>query len=252
MAMRFWELKSTVMTSKLAEPDFEAMNKLKDVYPRADGMPRSKRDPNIPVHILLTSKRITDFVSVWMGRCIVQDRVLRLFREEGFTGFDMHLVSARMKVRGMREKPLDPCDERWGLRPREAASVQVPVLWELLTRGWGGMAPPESGIRLIEGPSDAPKRLRYSAYTDASHLIDEAQWDGSDFFMVWPMPGHIFVTDRVARFIRKNKLTGAKLIRSDKLVFPSFLASQSFSPGRLSHWLPDPRAREIGEPLGIY
>jgi hypothetical protein len=44
-----------------------------------------------------------------------------------------------------------------------------------------------------------------------SNLLDQNQWDGSDFFMVWPYPKFIFITARVAEFIKKYKLTGARL-----------------------------------------
>jgi hypothetical protein len=81
-------------------------------------------------------------------------------------------------------------------------------------------------------------------------MVDRNQWNGSDLFFVWPFPLCRFVTERVAMFIKKNKLTGVKVIRQDKY-HPSHQIAGAM-PGRLRSWLPEARAREIGEPLGIY
>jgi hypothetical protein len=55
------------------------------------------------------------------------------------------------------------------------------------------MANPESGIRFNE-VSSSPEYgfLRYTDLRDAEKLIDVTQWDGSDFFMVWPLPRFVF------------------------------------------------------------
>ena len=50
-------------------------------------------------------------------------------------------------------------------------------------------------------------------------LIDASKWDGSDFFMVWPLPLFIFVTDRVVRAIHDSRLTGGVLKRPGDLDF---------------------------------
>jgi hypothetical protein len=44
-------------------------------------------------------------------------------------------------------------------------------------------------------------------------------------------------------------LTGVKAIPADAIAGP---ATESVVPGYLRQWMPEPRAREIGEPLGIY
>jgi hypothetical protein len=83
-------------------------------------------------------------------------------------------------------------------------------------------------------------------------LIDDQQWDGSDFFIVWPLPGYRFTIDRVARAIREHQFTGVQFTAPESLDFNGRLFPQTLSPGRLSWWMPEPRARELGEPLGIY
>ena len=113
--------------------------------------------------------------------------------------------------------------------------------------GWAGIAPAESGVRLVER-CDGCGHIRYSGCENSDALIDVSQWDGGDFFMVWPLPKYIFVTDRVAQLVRDNRLMGAVLERPADLRF----TSGGFSPGRLSYWMPEQRAHEFGDALGIY
>jgi hypothetical protein len=249
MATRFWHLTDPEGTRGLAEWDYPPGERLFEgpilcpVNPDHQGP--GKRIPDL--RVLLTSKRITDFVWTWSSECLVQDRVLQLLREQGFTGFEVRPVEARMKV---REKEPDPCDDNPGLRADEATKVRIPTLWELVVVGWGGVAPAESGIGLMERCPGCGLEV-YSDFTNASRLIDEKQWDGSDFFIVWPLPRYIFVADRVARFIRAQKLAGARLQRLDTLKkHPGVIPG--IRPGGLSYVMPEPCAREIGEPLGIY
>ena len=199
-----------------------------------------------PVDVLLTSKRITDFVRTYYGEFLVQDRVLRMFREEGFTGFEVHPVTARMKIRA---REVDPCDDFSGVSERQAERVQVPVFGELVRTGWGGHAPPESGIRLLERCPDCGYS-NYTSWDDPAYLVDEKQWDGSDFFVVWPLPLLVFVSDRVARFIQREKLTGVRPIPIEQMGVSPHI--RTASPGRLKLWMPEEQARELGEPLGIY
>ena len=58
----------------------------------------------------------------------------------------------------------------------------------------------------------------------------------------------IFVTDRVVRLMRRERVTGCTLAPVSELE----CNSAGLNPGRLSYWMPEARARELGEPLGIY
>jgi hypothetical protein len=212
----FWSLRGPESTAKLAEwaddMDFEST-----VTCPIDGSRRpGKRLPDLSV--TLPRGAVQDFVWTWYSERLLQDHVLELFRASGLTGFEVKPVKVKFK-RVMDRKP--------------------PRLWEMVVTGWGGMAPPESGIRLIER-CDGCGHTVYSGCTRPDKLIDYSQWDGSDFFIVWPLPKYIFVTDRVAITIRSNHLTGANLKSPDTLDL-----SGGFSPGRLSHWMPEQRAREI-------
>lgn len=176
--------------------------------------------------VVLPGRAIKDFVWVWGSDCLIQEGVLAVFRENGFTGYEVR--PARAHFRG------DPLGV-------------PPPLWELVVTGWAGMASPESGVKLTYSCPFCGS-IKYSCFDDASCLIDVNQWDGGDFFMVWPLPKFIFITDRVAQALRERKLTGFRLVRPDDLKCDF----GGFSPGRLSHWMPEARARELGEPLGIY
>jgi hypothetical protein len=241
---QFWDLAERDTAEGLAEwaPDREAERLPCSLNPQQHRLHRYSSELNV----LLTSKRFTDFIWTYYSDLMIQDRVLGMFREQGFTGFEVRPVTARMKIRA-REP--DPCDDTPGVSDRDAGRAQIPVLWELLRRGWGGHAPPESGFRLLERCPDCG----YSTYTSSDNparLVDEAQWDGSDFFMVWPLPLFVFVSDRVARFIQRERLTGARLVPIEQMgVHPHISGA---SPGRLKLWMPEERARELGEPLGIY
>src|SRR5207244_4348579 len=85
------------------------------------------------------------------------------------------------------------------------------VFRELVVTGWGGVAPKSSGVRLIESCSNCGL-LTYSRVLEWTNLFDERQWDGSEIFIIWPLPRYIMVTNRVASLINSNRLTGVKCV----------------------------------------
>jgi uncharacterized protein CXXCG len=175
--------------------------------------------------VVLPGKDVEDFVWTWYGDFLIQDHVLSFLKEQRFTGFEVKPVRARFK-----KKSVEP----------------PPKLWELVVTGWGGMAPPESGIEMTYH-CEACGLTRYSGLSNPDNLIDERRWDGSDFFIVWPLPGFIFVTDRVANAIKDKGFSGVVFTASIDL-----RPTDGLGAGRLSYYMPEQRAREIGEPLGIY
>jgi hypothetical protein len=80
--------------------------------------------------------------------------------------------------------------------------------------------------------------------------VDPAQCDGSDFFMVWPIPKFVFVTEAVADCVRDYQLTGVARERSHEYE-PGRAVTGTLTPGRLSYWMPESRARELGRQAGI-
>lgn len=157
------------------------------------------------LRVVLNSARIDDFVWTHSGECMIRDHVLRAFRHAGFTGFDV----ARVEITKMRRRPR--------AKEHDTIEEEPPRLWELVVTGWAGEAAPESGIRMTyycEGCG----HTRYSNPRHPEHLLDPAQWDGSDFFLIWPI-GFIFITDRVAQFLRDKRYKGWRVVRPDEIDF---------------------------------
>jgi hypothetical protein len=159
-----------------------------------------------------------------MSECLVQQRVVELLRHNGVTGYALKEVEAAFE-----RHPMPP-----------------PRLWELVVTGWGGVAPPESGVRLLESCSTCGHRV-FTAFSDASKLVDPATWDGSDFFMVWPLPRFIFVTEKIARIVRSEELIGVELVEASQLR----LQGDTLTPGLLSDWFPRDVAAKLGRAIGI-
>jgi hypothetical protein len=60
---------------------------------------------------------------------------------------------------------------------------------------------------------------RYSSYTNGI-IVDEEEWDGSDFFTVDGYPMRIIVTERVKDLVVSAGLTNVLLIPSGNLRWP--------------------------------
>ena len=223
--MPFWNLESPSSTREQANWD-DGMDWERIVCPVNPGHQRAgKRITDL--HIVVPSHGISDFIRTpVLSYCVIRDQVMRLFRKEGITGFVVKPVKVQCS------------------RTDEAP----PILWELVVTGWAGMAKPASGVRLDESASCREcGHLRYKGLCNPKELIDGSQWDGSDFFMVWPLPKYIFVTNRVVTIIRDHRLTGFHPAPVSEL-----RKTDGFTPGRLHYYMPEDRARQLGEPLGIY
>jgi hypothetical protein len=122
------------------------------------------------------------------------------------------------------------------------------TVWEAIVLGWGGQAAPESGVR-VEEECPVCHHRHYSRISDPERLIQLDQWDGSDVFMIWPLPAFMFVTEKVIDLIIENSITGATWRKS---LPPHLLEGDGYSPGGLALWMPEERARVIGDPLGIF
>ncbi len=223
---RFWRLQPTSSTSRLAKWNDEEMDLEQVVCSVDEGHQRAGRRLT-PISVEIPKGKVENFVWTWYSECLIDNKVLISFRDQGFSGFEVRPVQAKF-ARGIDAPP---------------------KLWEFLVTGWAGLAPPESGVKRIEYCNTC-QHARYSDVTDPNMLIDDANWDGSDFFIVWPMPRFIFVTDRVARFLRSQKFSGFELCRSNELQKANGVIA-GLSPGRLSYWMSDDRAVKIGRASGI-
>lgn len=159
-----------------------------------------------------------DMVWTWYSECLFSEELVDLVRRERLTGLEFHPAS----VRG-------PSGAPFGRQ-----------YWEVAVRGWAGMATPESGIKL---QYDCPEcgHLCYSAFADASRLIDERDWDGSDFFMVWPLPKFIFVTQRVAQIFRRHRIGPCRFVHLAEVKS----GSAELSPGRSFYGITDKQQAAI-------
>ncbi len=181
--------------------------------------------------VVLSDGPLNDVIRTWYTEFLVQDRTLNILRASGVTGFDVKPVKARY----------------------EKSSEKPPKLWEICVTGWGGIADPSSGIRLNLAKScEICGHLVYTELTRPERLIDKEKWDGSDLFFVWPMPKFIMCTSRVMRIVKDHHLTGVRFTPTSELKVGSKVVIDGFSPGRLSYWMPEDRAKQLGEPLGIY
>jgi hypothetical protein len=156
----------------------------------------------------------------WGGECLVHESLVAEFRAHGFSGFQLKPATVRFR------------------EGRISRSYQ-----EIVVVGWAGIAPPESGIHVVR---QCPKChwKAYSNLIDGEHLVDWSQWTGEDFFMVWPLPTFILITERVTNFLRRERVKSYSL----KALYRT---RDGFSVPRLSSFLPNDLARKYGKPLGL-
>jgi hypothetical protein len=114
-------------------------------------------------------------------------------------------------------------------------------VFELKVTGWGGIAPLESGIHVIKECPQCNRQV-FSGFTSPNKLFSEEAWDGSDFFLIWPMPKYIMITDDVADHLIKSKYTGVRIETLDKLPKPLI---DTYTPGHLHDWFDGGKLAEI-------
>ena len=222
MKEEFWVLEASGAT-QFAEWSESVHYGDKVLCPLVSGHSRPGRRSN-PLSVELPS-RLRDFMWTGMSECLVQDRVVELFEQDSVTGYALSEVEASF---------------------RKPSKLPPPRLRELLVRGWGGLAPPSSGVRLLESCPGCGHRV-YSTFSSPLKLIDPSAWDGSDVFMVWPLPRFIMVTTKVANLIERAELTGAALIPISQL----HTQGDTLTPGSLSDWFPSEEAARLGSKIGI-
>jgi hypothetical protein len=221
---RYWFLSRPPYTPTLQWDKEAGRRTIQNVCPVDPAHNRSGKRPG-ELQLILPDTQLQDFAWTSYGDCLIQDRVLKEFTSAGFTGFYSRPVH---------------------LRREHDATELLPTLWELQITGWGGMARAESGVTRTERCPICGWQI-YTRFTNPALLIDDANWDGSDFFMVWPMPRYVFIADRVASLIRSKGFTGADVIELSQIPLP-----RGFGPGGLRDWMPEERARKLGVQLDIY
>jgi hypothetical protein len=104
---------------------------------------------------------------------------------------------------------------------------------ELVITGTAGDASERSGVYLMDYCKHC-RASEFSAPTNLSDLVDEKEWDGSDFFIVWPLTKYIIISSRVAKFLNEENITGGQVTKLENL---SFSKDSSLSPGIPSSFL---------------
>jgi len=161
--------------------------------PRHD---RRRRIGNL--RLILPTSHIGDFIWTIYSECIVSDRVLNLFKDSGFSGFEAR-TSEIVRVRRLPKNERDT----------------IPRIWELVTTGTAGDASPESGIRLLYR-CPVCDYTRYSSFQEGI-IVDAQQWDGTDFFTVKGYPSFTLIAERVKDLIVDHRLTNCAIIKATDL-----------------------------------
>jgi hypothetical protein len=174
----------------------------------------------------LPSRPLADLEWTWIDDMFITERGLEFLNHHNVTGFETRpLMEATYKRRSRGEPP---------------------PLFELSVTGWGGLAAAAAGLEVVE----FCPACRYRKYriADPSRLIDPGTWDGSDLFIVWPLPAYRFASARLADIIRRNRVPGVKLVPASQIpVEPGGGAA----PGPLTKWMPERRALELGKKFDV-
>jgi len=175
--------------------------------------------PKRPLEIIAPIRPLTDFQWTVFGDCIVTSTVKASFETAQLSGAEFRTVK---------------CYSSSGL-PFEQE------LFELRVIGWGGMAAPSSGVHVIRECKYCGRRV-YSGYTNPADLFDFDGWDGTDLFVIWPLPRYIMILPSVKSWIIENGFSGVvprELSRLPKVV------AGTLTPGSLDDWFDDDKVRAI-------
>ncbi len=191
--------------------------------PVDSGTPRAHHAVSWPCGNIVVRCHFRQRVEVlwtWDTSCLIRSDFLERLVSEGFTGF----VTRQALV--------------------EFPNATVCRDYrELLVTGWGGVARRESGIRLKSECPYCGSRT-YTPCENPDDVLDEAQWDGSDLFRIWPMP-HYFASSRLEAFLCKSHFRYGLLLTLGQLHTPQFKRlSLGYGPLPLDTRMP--RARALG------
>jgi Protein of unknown function (Gmx_para_CXXCG) len=151
------------------------------------------------LHLHCVSKKVADFSSTILSDIVITDHALDVLRQEGLTGFNV--------------KPPVICSN-----PKLDKRFTIPKLWEFLVTGKAGNAHPDSGI-VLKWKCASCGLFRYSAF-EHGLIVNEATYDGSDFFTVTEYPKHVLVSERAKNVIEGNSLSNVQFVESSKLQWP--------------------------------
>jgi hypothetical protein len=177
-----------------------------------------------PERVILT-RPMDDVVWTWSSDLLLSEPVLQMLLRNRITGFETR-----------------PVDVVWS-RP---TTEMPPKLFELVVTGWGGKASPQSGLKIMKYCPSCKHRV-YSV-SEPRRIIDPAMWDGSDFFIVWPLPRRRFVSDRLAKLLREARFSGLELVRAADI---PMRPGSTLTPGPLTDYMPQQRALELAKKFDV-
>jgi hypothetical protein len=176
--------------------------------------------------VILDPRGADDVTWTWMNDILVSQDVLDLFEKHRVTGFE----AGRVRISYPKN-----------------IKAPAPTLFELVVTGWGGFAAPAAGVSLVKSCPACGHKVY--AIAEPSRLIDAAAWDGSDLFIVWPLPRYRFVSDRLASILRQERVSGIKIVPAAEIDMRRGTRVSPGAPRTMS--MPESRARELDQRFGI-
>jgi hypothetical protein len=149
--------------------------------------------------VQIFSGYIADFSQTMLGDIVISDHARQILQAEGLTGFELRIVKV-------------------GARPAKLESSEFKKFWEFLVTGVGGAAHSDSGISLMRTCNGCGLK-EYSAF-DSGLIVDESNYDGSDFFTVNEYPKYILCSERAKSIVEMNRLTNISFVDSSELRWP--------------------------------
>ena len=177
------------------------------------------------LHVVADPLAERDFTWTWRNDMLISQKVLETLKKYKVTGFEVRPVVAAYP------KPI---------------KARPPEFHEVIITGWAGLPARAAGLSVTESCQGCGRK-KYTI-ADPSRLIDSDTWDGSDLFIVWPLPRFPFASDRLANIIREENLSGVRMIPAAAI---KLQAGTGIAPGSLFEWMPERRASELSMQFGI-
>lgn len=174
-----------------------------------------------PLRLIAPVRPLTDFQWTQYDECVVNARVKAAFTEAEISGVTFRKVES-----------FTTAGDRFNTHE----------LHELVVTGWGGMARENSGVKVIEECPYCHRRV-FSCFTSPGQMFDLERWDGSDVFLIWPLPRYILAIGKVRDLIATNRFSGVRVRSITDLPMNPLI--DTLTPGSLADWFEADRADEL-------
>jgi len=145
-----------------------------------------------------------NFVSTVYSDWLITEKVARVFEENKLTGYK--------------------------LREVDVGGLEINTkLWELVVTGKGGEAHPKSKIKRKYYCKHCGHMIYSALRTGIGIIVDEKNWDGSDFFTITAYPNYALINERVKQIIEENNLKGVFFTPTNELKRNIYLAGDEVS-----------------------